>query len=135
MKYKLLLAAIAFLSFPAISMAESDADTSSLPEFNHSIQNRTFQILRMNSHSANLVFLGSNNESKNGNPEIYQVRATPDTDLKHATIRKMIEIIRRNYSGDFNWQSQRLQRVLVLSARLQDNELLESFLMKEFFDS
>jgi hypothetical protein len=45
----------------------------------------------------------------------------------------MIEMIRREYTGDFNWESQRLGRVIVLSARLNDNAGLEAFLKDEFF--
>ena len=46
----------------------------------------------------------------------------------------MIELIRRYYTGNFNWESQRLDRVIVLSARPEDNEGLEGFMLKEFFD-
>jgi hypothetical protein len=45
----------------------------------------------------------------------------------------MITLIRGYYKGDFNWQSQRLNKVVVLSARPDDNSGLEAFLMKEFF--
>ena len=47
----------------------------------------------------------------------------------------MIEIIRRHYNGDFNWESQRLDRVITLSARTADTEGLEEFLVKEFFSN
>ncbi|MDP2762540.1 MAG: hypothetical protein Q8O64_19435 [Sideroxyarcus sp.] len=32
-----------------------------------------------------------------------------------------------------NWESLRLERVVVLSARMEDNEGLEDFLIREFF--
>ena len=47
--------------------------------------------------------------------------------------QRMIELIRTHYSGDFRWESHRLGRVVVLSARPEDNEGLEDFLVREFF--
>jgi hypothetical protein len=41
--------------------------------------------------------------------------------------------MRTHYSGDFHWESHRLQRVIVLSARPEDQRRLEDFLMVEFF--
>ncbi len=65
--------------------------------------------------------------------EIIDVEAGPNGDIDSAIVKKMIEIIRREYTGDFNWESQRLGRVIVLSARLSDNSGLEEFLKREFF--
>jgi hypothetical protein len=48
-------------------------------------------------------------------------------------VKKMITLIREHYQGDFNWDSQRLGRTIVKSARLEDNAELEEFLMMEFF--
>ena len=62
-----------------------------------------------------------------------EVEAGPDGDVERAIIRKMIELIRQYHQEDFNWESQRLNRIIVLSARQRDNEGLEDFLMKEFF--
>jgi hypothetical protein len=42
-------------------------------------------------------------------------------------------LIRTHYQGNFNWDSRRLGRVIVLSARPEDNAELEAFLMREFF--
>jgi hypothetical protein len=61
------------------------------------------------------------------------VTAGADGDIELAVANKMIEIIRREYSGDFNWESQRLGRVLVLSARMRDNDELVAVLKQEFF--
>jgi hypothetical protein len=55
-------------------------------------------------------------------------------DVELAIVRKMIELIRTHYNGDFNWDSRRLGRVVVLSARLEDTAGLEAFMMKEFFE-
>ena len=45
----------------------------------------------------------------------------------------MIELIRTHYQRDFNWDSHRLGRVVVLSARVDDTAGLEEFLLREFF--
>jgi hypothetical protein len=45
----------------------------------------------------------------------------------------MITLIRRHYDGDFNWESQRLGREVVKSARSEDGAELEEFMMMEFF--
>jgi hypothetical protein len=49
-------------------------------------------------------------------------------DVELAIIRGMIGLIREHYKGDFNWQSYRLGKVIVLSARVEDNAALEDFL-------
>ena len=48
-------------------------------------------------------------------------------------IRRMIALIRVHYQGDFDWESQRLGRTIVKSARPEDSAELEDFLMQEFF--
>lgn len=95
--------------------------------------NGVFQILRMDAHTAVFDFRGWKNEYSASHREVYEVAAGPDGDVRRAMVRKMIEIIRRYYSGDFNWDSQRLGRVIVLSARPQDNDGLEDVLQQEFF--
>jgi len=97
--------------------------------------NGVFQITSMDAHTATFAFRGWKNESSYSRREFYQVDAGFNGDVRLAVVRKMIEIIRRYYSGDFNWDSPRLGRVVVLSARLQDNDGLEDVLMKEFFGS
>ena len=54
-------------------------------------------------------------------------------DVELALVRGMIKIIREHYQGDFNWQSYKQGKVIVLSARQEDNEKLEDFLSTEFF--
>jgi len=66
---------------------------------------------------------------------LVEVEAGPDGDVERAIIRRMIELIREYHQEDFNWESYRLNRVVVLSARMRDNEGLEDFLMREFFSS
>jgi hypothetical protein len=45
----------------------------------------------------------------------------------------MIAIIREQESEDFIWESKRLGRNVLLSARARDTRGLEDFLMREFF--
>ena len=54
-----------------------------------------------------------------------EVDAGPDGDVELAIVRRMIALIREHYTGDFNWESQRLGRVVVLSAAPADNAELE----------
>ena len=54
--------------------------------------------------------------------------------MRIAVVRRMIAIIRQFEKEDFTWETPRLGRVVVLSARLSDNAALESYLMHEFFD-
>jgi len=44
-------------------------------------------------------------------------------------------IIRKDYSGDFEWESQRLGRSITKSARIEDTAELEQFLMREMFSN
>lgn len=94
-----------------------------------------FQLIRMDDSSAEFSFRGWHSEYSNSHKEVFEVEAGSGGDVKLAVVRKMIEIIRRYYKGDFNWDSQRLGGVVVLSARLKDDKALESFLMKDFFGS
>jgi len=95
--------------------------------------NGIFQIREMGLHQAQFSFKGWKNNINSARLEIIDVDIPDGSDGKHEVIQKMIEIIRREYSGDFNWESQRLGRVLQLSARPQDSEALEKFMMSEFF--
>lgn len=95
--------------------------------------NGVFQILSMDSHTAQFAFRGWKNDFSLARREVYQVDAGIDEDIQRIVVRKMIEIIRRYYTGDFNWESPRLGRVIVLSARPEDNAGLEDFMIQEFF--
>jgi outer membrane biosynthesis protein TonB len=54
-------------------------------------------------------------------------------DIETAIVKKMIELIRKERSGDFPWDSQRLNKVVTMSARPQDEKELTDFLYKEMF--
>ncbi|MHB1334225.1 MAG: hypothetical protein ACYCY1_16695 [Sulfuriferula sp.] len=95
--------------------------------------NGVFQILSMGVRTAQFSFRGWTTDSSNFQKQVINVDAGLNGDIERAIIRRMIELIRQYYQGDFNWQSQRLNRVVVLSARKKDTAGLEDFLMKEFF--
>lgn len=97
--------------------------------------NGIFQILSIESRTAAFSFRGWTSDSSNYRREYVQVEIGTNSSIEIAIVRKMIELIRRYYKGNFNWESQRLDRVVVLSARPEDNEGLEAFLMKEFFET
>jgi hypothetical protein len=92
-----------------------------------------FQILSMGHRSSTFAFNGWKVEAKKRWREVIEVEAPPQGDIELATVRRMIQLIRTYYSGDFNWESQRLGRVVPLSARVEDSAGLEEFMMREFF--
>jgi hypothetical protein len=91
-----------------------------------------FQILRKGDRTAEFAFNGWQGDARRWR-EVIEVDAGPGGDVELAIVRRMIALIRGHYSGDFNWESHRLGRVVVLSARPEDNEGLEEFLVREFF--
>jgi hypothetical protein len=95
--------------------------------------NGIFQLLNVESRTASFSFRGWTTDSNNSRREYINVDIGSNADIEIAIVRKMIELIRRYYKGNFNWESQRLDRVIVLSARVEDNEGLEEFLRQEFF--
>lgn len=92
-----------------------------------------FQILRIGPRTAEFSFRAWTSGQSNPRLQTIQVEAGPDGDVERAIIRRMIQLIREHYKEDFNWESHRLHRVVVLSARERDTTGLEDFLMREFF--
>ncbi|MDQ9172285.1 hypothetical protein Q8A64_17890 [Oxalobacteraceae bacterium R-40] len=80
----------------------------------------------------NLSFEAGANVRRNAK-RLFNVEKGPSADIQTALIKKVIEIIRKEKKGDFLWESKRLGKSITLSARLQDNDELERFLMREFF--
>ncbi|HEU4374564.1 MAG TPA: cell envelope integrity protein TolA [Telluria sp.] len=91
-----------------------------------SLSNKTF-------HSADLKFRGWNPNFKRRWLQQVTVEQGTEVDVEHAIIKKMIELIRKEKTGDFEWDSHRLQRVVTMSARPADTAALEAFLFKEMF--
>lgn len=92
-----------------------------------------FQIIKIGPRYAQFSFRAWTTDGSNPRRELIEVKAGSDGDIERAIIRRMIQLIRQYHQEDFNWESYRLNRVVVLSARPGDNEGLENFLMREFF--
>ena len=92
-----------------------------------------FQILRIGPRTAEFSFRAWTTGQSNPRLQTIQVDAGPDGDIERAIVRRMIQLIRQYYKEDFNWESHRLHRVVVLSAREKDTAGLEDFLIREFF--
>ncbi|QJQ06339.1 hypothetical protein EJG51_011260 [Undibacterium piscinae] len=96
--------------------------------------NGVFQIISKSTRMASFSFRGWNpGNTTNSWRQVIEVDAGLGGDVELAIVRRMIELIRTHYKGDFSWESQRLGRVVSLSARPQDSADLERFMMKEFF--
>ena len=91
-----------------------------------SITNKTFNTM-------DLKFRGWNPSFKRRWLTAVTVEQGSERDIETAVIKKMIELIRREKKGDFEWDSHRLGRVVQLSARPQDTDQLMAFLYKEMF--
>jgi hypothetical protein len=95
--------------------------------------NGVFHIISVGTRTGKFSFRGWTNDYSNAQRETIEVDAGQNGDVELAMVRRMIELIRKYYKGDFNWDSQHLGRVIVLSARIEDNTGLEDVLMREFF--
>jgi len=92
-----------------------------------------FQILSKGTRTAEFAFNGWQPGRDRRWREVIEVDAGLGGDVDRAIVKRMIELIRGHYPGDFRWESRYLGRVVVLSARPEDNDGLEDFLMREFF--
>ena len=94
-----------------------------------------FELRRIGYLDAEFYFTGWDKEIGRRAKQLIEVRKGNDKDIREAIVHKMIAIIRDEVKGEFTWQSARLGRRLVMSARLADNAELEAFLMEEFFSA
>ena len=92
-----------------------------------------FEILRKSTRTAEFAFNGWRPDTEKRWREVIEVDAGVGGDIELAIVKRMIELIRTHYTGDFRWDSHRLGRVVVLSARPEDQAFLEQFLQTEFF--
>ena len=93
-----------------------------------------FQLLDVSTRVGRFSFHGWNTRAiASGRKQFFEVDAGLGGDVHLAIVRRMIEIIRMEYKGDFNWESRRLGTVRRMSARVEDTAELENFLLKEFF--
>ncbi len=95
--------------------------------------NGIFEITSLGSRNATFVFRGWTNDFSISKRQFFEVEASSGQDVRLVMVKRMIALIREHYQGDFNWQSHRLGRSVVQSARLEDNAGLEDFMMMEFF--
>lgn len=95
--------------------------------------NGIFEITNLETRSASFTFNGWTNSFSSARREFFEVQAQSGQDVRLVMIRKMISLIRQHYKGDFNWESHRLNRTIVMSARIEDSAGLEEFMMIEFF--
>jgi len=92
-----------------------------------------FRITYMGQRRGSFEFLGWTTNQRLAKSRTFDVDAEMGGSVEVAIVRRMIALIRDYYKGDFNFESQRLNRVIKLSARPEDNAFLENFLLREFF--
>lgn len=95
--------------------------------------NGIFEITSLGSRNATFAFRGWTTDYSSSRQQYFEVEAKGGQDVRLVMIRRMISLIREHYQGDFNWESRRVGRSVVQSARLEDNAGLEDFMMMEFF--
>lgn len=124
-------------SAPAATTKQLSADEIRMANIRRNLQNPgtsgIFQIIRIGPRTAEFSFRAWTTGQTNPRLQTVHVEAGPDGNVELAIIRRMIQLIREHYKEDFNWESHRLHRVVVLSAREKDTAGLEEFLMREFF--
>jgi type IV secretory pathway VirB10-like protein len=92
-----------------------------------------FSITNKSFNSADVKFRGWNQNFKRRWLTAVTVQRGSEPDIETAIVKKMIELIRKEKTGDFEWESHRLGRVVTMSARPQDEQQLVEFLYKEMF--
>ena len=92
-----------------------------------------FDLRHTGINEAEFVFNGWNRTFRRSVGQTFEVKVGNNPDIRIAVIRQMIAIIREQKPGDFEWHSHRLNRVVTMSARPQDQKELETFLLKEFY--
>jgi hypothetical protein len=93
-----------------------------------------FSLRYLSEDYAEFLFFGWNKDIRRNTTQLIEVRKGSNSNIRVAVVLKMIAIIREHEQGDFVWQSTRLGRNVVLSARARDTAGLQDFLMAEFFD-
>jgi hypothetical protein len=94
-----------------------------------------FQILSKGTRTGEFAFNGFRPDTQRRWREVIEVDAGQGGDLERAMVKRMIELIRGHYTGDFIWRSHKLGKSVVMSAKPEDGPELEDFLMREFFDT
>lgn len=95
---------------------------------------RVFKIISKGPLVAQYQFQGwTSSGRRTDTQQTITVTAGPNQDIEIAIIDNMIALIRRYYTGDFPWESEKLGRTISLSARQADTAGLQAFLLREFF--
>jgi len=92
-----------------------------------------FQLKLVGYDYAEFYFYGWSKDIRRNTVQLIEVRKGDNPDIRIAVVRRMIAIIREHEQQDFLWESPRLGRNIMLSARQRDNAGLEDFMMQEFF--
>ena len=92
-----------------------------------------FQVTLKSYDFAEFRFYGWNRDVRRTIPQRFEVRKGANPTIDIAIVKRMVEIIRETERGDFVWRSERLGRDITLSARPEDNDRLEQFLLKDLF--
>ncbi len=103
------------------------------PNFGYDPKNAggIFQIEHLTYEYADFYFFGLNKEIQRNTKQLIEVKRGNQSDIRVAVVRRMIEIIRDNVSGDFVWLSKR--GPVTMSARVADNAELEAFILRDVF--
>jgi hypothetical protein len=91
-----------------------------------------FEITHLGLHDAEYIFNGWNKDFHQDAARQIEVRQGDKASIDIAVVDSMIDVIRQYEQGDFKFDSQRLGKVVTLSARSQDTPGLEEFLLLEF---
>jgi len=92
-----------------------------------------FEVTNKSFASADVKFRGWSPNFKRRWLQQVTVERGPYPDIETAVVMQMIELIRKEKKGDFQWDSHRLQRVVNKSARVEDTADLKAFLYLEMF--
>ncbi len=84
-------------------------------------------------HSADVKFRGWNTNFRRQWLQEIHVEQGAEPDIETAVVKEMIKVIRKEKTGDFPWESHRLGKVVIMSARKEDEKELIAFLLKEMF--
>ncbi len=88
-----------------------------------------FRVERITRYDATLVFYRTNRDVQR-----VEVEIGSSITIQLAIVRAVIAVMRDSgFTGDVNWMSERLGRVVEISARPRDTVKLEAFLLSEFF--
>jgi hypothetical protein len=94
-----------------------------------------FQVLSLGPRIGIFRFIGWTADASDNTRQTITVDAGLGGDVQAAIVNRMIKLIREHYKENFNWDSQRLGRIVILSAREKDEADLRRFMISEFFEN